>query len=149
MVALGPVVPQPAMAQYDELAVNDSNAFTEGRVIGGLATIAQGTSEGGTGITAVGGGGLVCATGVGCLLGGGEAVAAGAGLVVHGTSAAVAGAAEAGQQSNILFAAKTPSEIQKSIRSNQRNIAQHQEKLAKYTHYPIRSSIQILPGTIQ
>lgn len=135
LVALGPIVPQPAMAQYDALAV-DSDAFTEGRIIGGLATIAQGTGEGGAGITAVTGGGLVCGTGVGCLLGGGEAVAAGAGLVVHGTSAGIAGAVEAGQQSNILFSAKTPGQIQKSIRSIERNIAQHEEKLAQYRNDP-------------
>jgi RHS repeat-associated protein len=107
LVALGPIVPQAAMQEYDALAV-DSDAFVAGRVVGGIATVAQGVGETGAGLGAMGGGGLLCTTGVGCVIGGGEAVVAGGLLTTHGATAALAGAAEAGYQANILFAKINP-----------------------------------------
>jgi hypothetical protein len=133
--ALGPLVPEPAREQYKALAV-DSSAFQQGRVIGGLAAVAQGLTEAGAGGGMVLGGGLACTTGAGCVVGGGEAVVAGAAALVHGSSVVVAGATEAGQQLNIMFAAKTPAQIARGIRSLERQISQHEDKLARYRDNP-------------
>jgi len=106
LAALGPLVPQPAMQQFEALAV-DSNAFAAGRVIGGLAAAAQGVGEvgGGSGIAASGA--ALCGTVLLCLAGA-PAMVEGLAIAGHGAAVGVYGAAEAGQQSAVLFAKSQP-----------------------------------------
>ncbi|MCC7358482.1 MAG: hypothetical protein IT317_03345 [Anaerolineales bacterium] len=100
--ALGPLVAPPAMQQFEALAI-DSNAFNAGRVVGGMAAMAQGVGEVGGGSTIAGGGVAACATGVLCLAGA-PAIVEGLAIAGHGAAVGVYGAAEAGQATAMLMA---------------------------------------------
>jgi hypothetical protein len=123
----------------DALAVksDESDAMLVGRLAGNIWSAVASAAEMAGAITMGGGGVAACGTGVGCLAGA-PAIAGSVALAGHGAIQASNAIVETGKLNNVLMAKgnsggseRSRNEIEKSIRSLQKRIAEHQEKIDK------------------
>ena len=121
----------------------ESTAMQAGRFIGNVVTAVQGVAEisGGAGL---GGAGVAaCTTGVGCMATAPAVIGASA-VIAHGGTVATIGAVNAGTQlANAVMAmmgegdnAQRIRSTEKSIRSLENRVAEHEKKLQDYIQNP-------------